>query len=138
MFSLVYASTAVKPFSPSKLLDLVTQCQEKNERLGITGLLLYKDGNFLQALEGDESIVLSLFAQISADPRHRGCLELLKGPISARQFPEWPMGFRDLRSRGVRRAPAFSEFLNSPLNAREFSANPIRCQQLLHLFKGAD
>jgi hypothetical protein len=137
VFSLVYASSAVKPFTQSQLLDLLAESREKNERLGITGLLLYKDGNFMQALEGEEGPVRSLFAKISADPRHRGCLELLEGHVSARQFPNCSMGFKDLKSREVLRIPDYNEFLNSPLTGKEFAADPARCQKFLLVFKGA-
>ena len=34
-------------------------------------MLLYKDGEFMQALEGDEAQVHSLSAQIAKDPRHK-------------------------------------------------------------------
>jgi Sensors of blue-light using FAD len=135
LYSLIYASSAVKPFTQSQLLNLVTESRERNERLGITGLLLYKDGKFMQALEGEEGMVRSLFGEISADRRHGGVRELLECSISRRQFPYWPMGFKDLKSREVLRMPGYNEFLDDPLTGSEFSADPSRCQKLLLVFK---
>ncbi|MDP9457949.1 MAG: hypothetical protein M3Q60_19755 [Actinomycetota bacterium] len=45
------------------------------------------------------------------------------------------MGFRDLESEEARSNPAYSEFLNTPLTGKEFSANPSRSQKLLLSFK---
>ena len=52
----------------------------------------------MQVLEGEESVVLGLYSRIKRDPRHRGVLTLLQGPVPDRQCPDWSMGFRDLRS----------------------------------------
>jgi Sensors of blue-light using FAD len=135
MFFLVYVSSAVKPFLQSELLDLLAKSRENNARLGITGMLLYKDGNFMQALEGEEGAVQALYARIGRDPRHRGLLTLLQGPLEERQFPEWSMGFRDLNAADVLSTPGYSEFLNTPLMGKEFSSDPTRCQKLLLTFK---
>jgi hypothetical protein len=48
----VYASTALQAFTKPELQALLQEIRPKNAELGITGLLLYKDGNFMQVLEG--------------------------------------------------------------------------------------
>jgi hypothetical protein len=103
--------------------------------LDITGMLLYKDGNFMQALEGEKETGRTLYAKIGRDSRHRGLLTLLPGPLVARQFPDWLMGFRDLNAADVLSMPGYSEFLNTPLTGEEFSSGPTRCQKLLMTFK---
>jgi hypothetical protein len=135
MFSLVYVSSATLPFSMAELLDLLARCRENNARLGVTGMLLYKDGNFMQALEGEETTVRALYARIARDPRHRNALLLLQGHREDRQFPEWTMGFRDLGSAEAVATPGYSEFLNAPLTGEEFAADPSRAQKLLLTFK---
>ena len=79
MFFLIYASSAVKPFLQSELFELLEICRENNTRLGITGMLLYKDGNFMQLLEGEETPVRRLYEKIGSDSRHRGEITLLQG-----------------------------------------------------------
>ena len=135
MFFLVYVSSAVRQFSPSELVDLLANCHENNATLGITGMLLYKDGNFMQVLEGDQEVVRPLYAKIGRDPRHRGLLTLLQGPLAERQFPDWSMGFRDLNAPDALSTPGYNEFLNTPLMGAEFSSDPTRCQKLLMMFK---
>jgi hypothetical protein len=132
---LVYVSSAVVPFSPQELVQLLASSNLKNEGLGISGMLLYKDGNVMQVLEGEEAAVQGLYATIARDPRHRGVLVLSQGVQDARQFPDWSMAFRDLNSTAVRSLPAYSEFLNTALTGLEFSTDPTRCQRLLTTFK---
>ena len=52
MISITYVSSAVRQFREATLLDLVDQCQRNNKRLGVTGVLVYSDGNFMQVIEG--------------------------------------------------------------------------------------
>ena len=52
MISITYVSSAVFKFNEATLLDLVDQCQRNNLRLGVTGILVYSDGNFMQVIEG--------------------------------------------------------------------------------------
>jgi hypothetical protein len=135
MIFLVYLSSTVELLSPTELRDLLAHSRANNVRLGITGMLLYKDGNFMQVLEGEPDAVQALYATIGRDSRHRGLLILLQGPLAERQYPGWSMGFRDLKAADVRLMPGYTEFLNTPLTGAEFASNPSRCQKLLLTFK---
>ncbi|MEO7192701.1 MAG: BLUF domain-containing protein [Vicinamibacterales bacterium] len=135
MFSLVYISSAVIPFSATELADLLAVSHRNNATLGITGMLLYKDGNVMQALEGEEAAVRKLYGKIERDPRHRGVMTILQGPSEGRQFAGWSMAFRDLRAGAAEQTPGYSEFLNTPLTSEEFSSDSGRCQRLLTTFK---
>ena len=135
MFSLVYISSAITPFSTTELADLLSTSHRNNSLLGITGMLLYKDGNMMQVLEGEETAVRKLYSKISLDQRHRGLLIILQGPVEGRQFPDWSMGFRDLRASDIHGTPGYNEFLNTPLTGQEFLSDPTRCQRLLMTFK---
>ena len=134
MFSLTYVSSAVTPFTPKQLRDLLAVCRENNRRREITGMLLYKDGNFMQALEGIESKVRESHQIIAADPRHHGLITLLQGSVPEREFSDWTMGFRDL-GVDIDNPEGYSEFLNLPLTAKDFQANPTKAHKLLLMFK---
>ena len=62
MFCLVYASAGVSNWSPEQIQGMLIGFREKNASLDVTGMLLYKDGSFLQALDGDEAVVRDLYA----------------------------------------------------------------------------
>jgi len=85
-------------------------------------MLLYKDGNFMRILEGDEAIVRTLFAKIKDDQRHYGIITLMEGTQTERQFPDWSIGFRDLTSVDLDSIPVYSEFMNTPQAGEGFSA----------------
>ena len=135
MFTLVYVSSAAKPFTQAELAELLATSRANNESLGISGMLLYKDGNFMQALEGEEQQVLALNTKISHDPRHHGFMILLREHQAQRVFPEWSMAFRDLNSEEVKRLPGFNEFMNINLKDRVFFDEPSRAQRLLLTFR---
>jgi Sensors of blue-light using FAD len=135
LFQIVYTSTAIKHLSRTELKELLRGSVQRNTRAGITGLLLYKDACFMQALEGEESAVTALFSKISRDSRHHHVLPLLQGPIERRYFPNSAMAFRDLDTAELRELPGYSEFLNTPLNGELYAKDIPKCQRLLLLFK---
>ena len=135
MYRLVYVSAAVGSPTRADLLALLAKAREKNHRLGITGLLLYKDGDFIQLLEGERAAVREVFGAIKADPRHSGVIVLLEGEAEGRLFADWSMGFRDLADPEVRAMPGFSPYMNTPLVAESFGPDPSGCLELLSLFK---
>lgn len=92
---LVYASSAVDPLGPGDLDQIVRASRRNNAAADVTGALVYHGGNIMQAIEGPEPAVESLFTRIQADPRHRGVLVLYRGAIDARSYPDWTMGLLD-------------------------------------------
>ena len=135
MVSLTYVSSARHYFSDQDLVQLLEQCHEKNTRLGITGMLLFKEGNFIQVLEGPEENVNQVYKSILNDPRHDGILRLIRENITERSFPGWSMGFRNLNDVTLQKLPAYSDFLNTSLLSPEFQVDPTRAQKLLRLFR---
>jgi hypothetical protein len=134
-YYLIYISTATQHFSNDALLELLAKSRQNNAKLGVTGMLLYKDDLFQQILEGPEAVVKALFAKIQLDPRHRGVIKALEGFEDGRQFTEWSMGFCDLNSAAAAAVPGYSEFLNTPLTAGQFLSNPGICRRFMLMFK---
>lgn len=135
LVSLIYLSKAVTRFSTQTLIALLTKAREVNSGLGVTGMLLFKGGNFLQVLEGDRETVVKLYEKIAQDPRHRSLMTLSLATTKLRDFPDWSMGFHDLGLEGAARPAGFNAFLDTSLTAADFSADPGRAKKLLLLFK---
>jgi hypothetical protein len=95
MVQLIYASAAVRPFTPLELTSLLTKAQTRNSLHGVTGLLLYSSGSFLQVLEGAEDKVDLIFASIDRDPRHSNSKILLRSRVARPEFDQWSMGFEN-------------------------------------------
>jgi len=71
--------------------QIVQQSRHNNAVDGITGLLWYNDGVFLQVIEGSESSVAATYARIAGDPRHEALTILSDRPVQAREFGYWSM-----------------------------------------------
>ena len=133
--TLVYVSSATHLMAESELIDLLRTCRDNNAKAGITGMLLYKDGNFMQAIEGPEDAVTHLHRKILADPRHKGLITLVREPINTRQFGDWSMAFRNVDLLSETEREAYSEFLNEPFTEESFGSNPNKALKLLIAFK---
>ncbi|CED83241.1 BLUF domain [Phaffia rhodozyma] len=102
----VYCSTArITNFPQKELVNILETCRRANSSfdLPITGLLMYRDGQFVQFLEGRKQDVLDLYERISGDPRHYNVTTLFQRDTKGRDFGNWSMSFRDLErlNRGL-------------------------------------
>ena len=88
---LIYASRAADT-SAAAIEAILTQAREHNPATGITGVLCYGGGVFLQAIEGGRSQVSALFGHIQRDPRHQDVELLHYEEIDERRFGGWTMG----------------------------------------------
>ena len=88
---LLYASRAVDP-SPEVIEDILAQSRQFNPATGITGILCYGGGIFLQAIEGGRMPVCELFGHIQKDARHKDVVLLHYEEIFERRFGGWTMG----------------------------------------------
>ncbi|MEO6204526.1 MAG: BLUF domain-containing protein [Mycobacteriales bacterium] len=93
MRSVVYASRALAPFDDDELLHLLETARARNDEHGVTGMLVYAAGSFLQLFEGEDDAVEVIWDRIRLDPRHTGLRVLQDGPVRGRLFGEWSMGF---------------------------------------------
>jgi Sensors of blue-light using FAD len=135
MFSLVYVSSATNPFSDAQLRGLLEQSRVANQARDITGVLLYKGGNFMQLLDGEESAVRNLYRKISLDTRHQGSMILLAANESQRLSSDWSMAFRALKDPQLATMPGYSDFLNIELTDSRYASEPSRTQRLLHYLR---
>lgn len=110
MLSIAYLSSAARAFADEELARLLTSIRENNARLGLTGILLYSNGQFMQVLEGPEEAVRARFAVIAEDPRHTGVQFLSAERITERHYPNWRMGYRALTESFSRSVPGFDDF----------------------------
>ncbi|MCK7592357.1 BLUF domain-containing protein [Pseudomarimonas salicorniae] len=87
-----YLSSATRPFDEAALEGLLSESRRNNAHSGVSGVLLYADGDFLQYLEGPSAAVDETMLRIRGSRRHRGLRVLLDEPIEQRVFADWWMG----------------------------------------------
>lgn len=89
---LMYASRAVPSVDQDRLLDILRKSKSNNPAQGITGVLCFSEGIFLQVLEGGRSAVNKLYNRIAADACHTDVELLSYEEIGERRFAGWSMG----------------------------------------------
>ncbi|MEY4910526.1 MAG: hypothetical protein RL761_189 [Pseudomonadota bacterium] len=88
---LLYASRAVDT-QPDAIDGILAKSRQFNPSSGITGILCYGGGIFLQAIEGGRNAVSELYGHIQKDVRHKDVVLLHYEEISERRFSGWTMG----------------------------------------------
>lgn len=134
IWSLVYVSLASRKMTEIDLKKILQVSRSKNSEKRITGMLLYMDPYFIQALEGEISDLEHIYNVIMQDSRHEEIRIVYKQPISERIFPEWSMGFNRFEQRHLGQIQGLSDFLQRPI--AEFLvdySNPVL--RLLNLFR---
>jgi len=90
---LVYVSSATRLLAEEDLETMLADARSFNELQGVTGVLLYNEGNFFQYLEGALDHLEQVYQRIRNSRQHRNIIELLKMEVRERLFAEWSMGF---------------------------------------------
>jgi hypothetical protein len=89
---LLYASRLADTESATATESILAQSRSHNPASGITGILCYGGGIFLQALEGGRQQVSALYGHIQKDVRHKDVVLLHYEEIMERRFGGWTMG----------------------------------------------
>jgi hypothetical protein len=125
---IIYTSAAVDEFREVDLAGLLLEARTKNTREGLTGMLLFHEGSFLQVLEGEAANVDRVYERIGRDRRHARVTLLLRHNIEVRQFDDWAMGFVAVKHIADR-LPGYSDYLRHRGNtskAGSLAANVLR------------
>ena len=110
---MVYVSRAKSPMDRRMLRSIGYISSVNNTKEGITGLLLYRSGEFMQVLEGPPARIEEMTSRIWRDDRHTDVRELLDEQDRTRQFGQWAMGLLDLDSQTGAETDRCSEILRA-------------------------
>ncbi|MEO9968367.1 MAG: BLUF domain-containing protein [Hyphomonadaceae bacterium] len=100
MHRLIYTSKATRLLKRQELFKLLNSARSANAELGITGLLIYHEGCFLQVLEGEKDALGACYKKIQKDGRHTSFIELANEASTGRLFSAWWMAYRDFGELG--------------------------------------
>lgn len=101
LLRLTYASRAAEWLTRNDLRAIAASAQRRNRALGLTGLLLYVEGDFLQILEGPGAAVERLYEMIEGDPRNTWVTRLATERVLRRAFADWSMGCFEVGLRQI-------------------------------------
>jgi hypothetical protein len=134
LINLVYVSIATDTLNMDDLRDILAVSRRNNAELDITGMLLYREGFFIQVLEGEEKPVIALYEKIKGDKRHGNVMLVSQKPVSYRTFEQWSMGFNLFDETSGADIPGFTNFLQNPA-MEYFSDFPTHAMMLLKSFQ---
>ena len=95
VFHLVYISHAAEDISYTDIREILSVSRKNNAQENITGLLIFREGFFLQLLEGSESAVKKILGNIMMDDRNHSLRVLIEAEGESRLFQDWQMAFID-------------------------------------------
>jgi len=115
LVQIIYISRSTSaPVQQGKGVDpfvarILAKSRSNNRKNDLVGVLYFGDGCFFQCLEGEETVVDTLYAKLLQDPRHKDLKIISRKPIAERSFGDWSMKYvpveqamtRLLQSRGM-------------------------------------
>ena len=133
MIQLIYVSHAARRISKDDLQAILLTSIHHNSKKNITGLLLYDQGTFCQALEGEREDVHALFSKILEDDRHTGIIKIFDDEIQMRDFSSWSMNCINLDYYDKKQINGFKDFSEAIHNWNFI--NPLQVKEVLTHFK---
>lgn len=102
---------------------ILSSANRNNQRLGLTGALIFDELWFIQALEGSREAVWRTFQRICEDERHACAVLVEMREVKERCFANWWMG---LATRNDRTETVFAPYLrNGHLSPVTMSADTM-------------
>jgi hypothetical protein len=117
--SVLWTSQLSPLLQPSAVTQIWRSSRQRNERMGLTGAMVFDGERFCELLEGDVDELSGVCRDIEFDTRHVGMRMLYAEPLTApRRFAEWRSGYCDgcdlevfSGPQGLEAEPALKAFL---------------------------
>jgi Sensors of blue-light using FAD len=113
--SLTYSSWASRALVTSDLERILQSCRVNNGLDGVTGILIYSGGAFVQVLEGAPHALDDALERIRRDTRHRDLTVRDDRLIPERSFPNWDMAYLELENGHTLGRDALERALDRPV-----------------------
>jgi len=121
---IVYTSKARSDVNDAQIVDIHSIALSNNAQRGITGMLLYTKGTFLQVIEGEADTIDRLMGKIKSDTRHYDVQVVVRNSIKHREFRNWSMGYRRLEDADAKALLNFAPFFEDGFDAIKFCEQP--------------
>ncbi len=135
MIQIVYISSATRPMSNDELQQLLQISRQNNAGRGVTGMLLYGNGTFLQVLEGEEKVIDELLDEIEMDPRHTNLEVIQRKAIKRREYSDWSMGLKRVSDRTLQHIDGLEDFTEADFNATSLRQQGALVETLMSHFR---
>jgi hypothetical protein len=133
VFGFMYQCQEAEPLGEAQITEILEVSRRNNEQRGITGMLLYREGRFLQVLEGEREPVLELIKTIRRDPRQKAFTVLYESEWP-RLFGGWFMDFRKLMGLSPNMSASTLQIQSDADLSDVLSRAPLRVRKRLVTF----
>ncbi|MDT0596046.1 BLUF domain-containing protein [Glaciecola petra] len=130
---LVYVSAATDEMTDTSLDEILTISRRNNQKLGVSGMLLYVGGSFMQILEGPLNKVNVLYKKISKDTRHTKVAKVLAVRSPNKIFEDWTMGKLDAEPEEIQKIDGMNDFFQNDKCLENISEEQVK--KILDAFK---
>jgi len=89
MYELFISTFARRAMSASEIKSVVLKLSARNISCGLTGILIYNEGEFYQILEGEKEAILKIKDEIKDDKLHGAVHVIWEGDIAERGYRNW-------------------------------------------------
>jgi hypothetical protein len=121
LYCLLYISRMKEEYNKEDIEYMLNLFREKNKENGISGLMLYYEGNIIQYIEGNKKDVYILYNNIKNDIRHYNITKVVDESVIKRNFVNWQMGFKELNQDEL----SHTKFIDFSLDKLKFDNKKI-------------
>ena len=132
----IYTSKATENLDESDIECIINKSNENNRKMSITGALFYKDGYFLQFLEGNLNAIKNRLSVICNDTRHKDINIIMMTSIKGRMFKHWSMGYALFKNKESANEVEFIQ--NDTSNPTFEHFNKKKAVNLINSFSAGD
>lgn len=129
--AIAYSSQATTGLSVHDMEAVALRAANRNLQAGVSGILLYDGSHFLQYLEGPDESLSTVYSRILTSRRHHEIIELKRGRVGVRRFPQHALQLLHVEPL-VLRAAASSDWTGFT-RRRSDAARPTGIDQLAAL-----
>ena len=133
MTTLIYDSISTSTLSPDELKLFLKTIRLKNIRLNVTGILLCHNGNFMQIIEGENSVIADLFKTIEKDEKHIKVIKIVDFKMKERCYENWPMAFKTISKKDWLTVKGYLSIENNLLGLKRKSDKSTYLKLLIDL-----
>ncbi len=133
LVGVAYTSRSNPPIASADLDRLLMDSRSYNSQRGVTGVLLFGAGQFMQYIEGLPTDVEHVYGRIRRSTLHGDMVELEQRRISKRVFSKWFMGFRDAPASVIQKLSQEQWHRDMPLVEGHAAASPGMRQLMVFL-----
>jgi hypothetical protein len=129
LVQVLYTSKMSKECSTEMINEILKVSRQNNSVNGLTGILLFRNGEFVQILEGEKLNVYYTLKKIRDDKRHTDMKILKDSPTQERLFSNWAMAFKNDEINNKEMDRRFSDFIE-----KDGIKNNLSLFSILHSF----